>query len=200
MKKQLLKASIDGTYRVIFDDQKKINPYRITKNGRKVIDYADFKSCFVHLGACAEREHEREHEQEHEAEHAQPAVRIVEHVKTIAHPYKNICNVSNTFWANIPDDCKTALSELNRLKVATCCAWDQEETFYDVWWLVLHEVDMYADGEFCREASRSNLGIGEPNAMNLAQAKKADAWLIRWEELANKYCDNGEGVAYGGQL
>ena len=61
MKKQLLKASIDGTYRVIFDDQKKINPYRITKNGRKVVDYADFKSCFVHLGACAEREHEREH-------------------------------------------------------------------------------------------------------------------------------------------
>ena len=61
MKKQLLKASIDGTYRVIFDDQKKNNPYRITKNGRKVVDYADFKSCFVHLGACAEREHEREH-------------------------------------------------------------------------------------------------------------------------------------------
>lgn len=65
MKKQLLKASIGGTYRVIFDDQKKINPYRITKNGKKVIDYADFKSCFVHLGACAEREHEREHEAEH---------------------------------------------------------------------------------------------------------------------------------------
>ena len=195
MKKQLLKASIGGTYRVIFDDQKKINPYRITKNGKKVIDYADFKSCFVYLGACAEREHEREHE----AEHAKQAAEL-------ANPYKNISNVSNDFWGSIPDDCKKAISELNRLKVATCCAWDHEENFGDVWWLVLHEVDMYAEGEFCREASRSRDGVGEPYAMNLAQAKKADAWLVRWLDLFNKYKTVAEGrfnedyFYYDGQL
>lgn len=93
----------------------------------------------------------------------------------------------SSFWVNIPDDCKKAISELKRLKVFRCCAFDYEETFADVWWLVLHEVDMYAEGEFCREASRSIFCEGEPNAMNLKQAQAADRWLCRWWELAHKY-------------
>lgn len=92
-----------------------------------------------------------------------------------------------SFWRSIPEDCRKAMSELQRLKVYKLCGWDYEETFADVWWLVLHEVDMYNEGEFCREASRSNFGEGDPDAMNLQQAKKADAWLIRWWELAHKY-------------
>ena len=91
------------------------------------------------------------------------------------------------FWLSIPEDCVKAIKELKRLKVFGLCAWDYEETFADVWWLVLHEVDMYEEGEFCREASRSVWGEGDPEAMNLQQAKRADAWLIRWNVLANKY-------------
>jgi len=91
------------------------------------------------------------------------------------------------FWSNIPEDCKKAISELKRLKVFKLCAWDYEETFADVWWLVLHEVDMYEEGEFCKEASRSTYGEGDPQAMDIRQAKKADAWLIRWNVLAYKY-------------
>lgn len=112
----------------------------------------------------------------------------------------------NNFWTNIPDDCKKAISELERMKVYTCCAWDHEENFGDVWWLVLHEVDMYVEGEFCREAKGSYFGVGEPDAMNLAQAKRADKWLLRWNDLFNKYKTVGEGrfnedeFIYGGQL
>ena len=120
------------------------------------------------------------------------------------------------FWTHIPDDCKKAISELRRMKVNNLLARDMEETFADVWWLVLHEVDMYAEGEFCREASRSYYGEGEPNAMNMKQAQAADRWLVRWNELAIKYSLPGnfteyhdkhisnfgdEGVCvYGGQL
>lgn len=120
------------------------------------------------------------------------------------------------FWSNIPEDCKKAISELKRLKVFNLCAWDYEETFADVWWLVLHEVDMYEEGEFCKEASRSIYGEGDPQAMDIRQAKKADAWLIRWNVLAFKYSqpemlsdyhrevlgDWGEDgiMIYGGQL
>lgn len=120
------------------------------------------------------------------------------------------------FWKNIPDDCKKAIKELNRLKVVRLLATDYEETFADVWWLVLHEVDLYEEGEFCREASRSIFGEGDPEAMNLKQAQAADRWLVRWNDLATKYSKKGafseyhdkyvgtfgdEGIGYyGGQL
>ena len=38
-----------GTWKVIHDDQKEINPYRVTLNGRKRIDYADMTSCLLYL-------------------------------------------------------------------------------------------------------------------------------------------------------
>ena len=91
------------------------------------------------------------------------------------------------FWDNIPDDCRKAISELKRLKVFGLCGWDCESTFSDVWWLVLHEVDMYAEVEFCREASRSYFHTGEPDAMNLKQAQAADRWLLKWKPLFEKY-------------
>lgn len=91
------------------------------------------------------------------------------------------------FWDNIPDDCRKAISELKRLKVYNLCGWDCESTFSDVWWLVLHEVDMYAEGEFCREASRSYYHIAEQDAMNLKQAQTADRWLLKWKHLFEKY-------------
>lgn len=91
------------------------------------------------------------------------------------------------FWTDIPEDCKKAISELKRMKVFKLIARDYEETFSDVWWLVLHEVDMYDEGEFCKEASRSIFGEGDPQAMDLKQAKAADRWLIRYQDLNNKY-------------
>ncbi len=113
----------------------------------------------------------------------------------------------NYFWDNIPDDCKKPIAELKRMKVFRCCGFDYEETFADVWWLVLHEVDLYEEGEFCREASRSRFGDGDPSAMNLKQAQAADRWLVRYEELFNKYKDStgqrtfSDGYYhYGGQL
>ena len=127
-----------------------------------------------------------------------------------------MANMGQSFWKNIPEDCEKAIKELKRLKVFNLCAWDYDETFADVWCLVLHEVDMYEEGEFCREASRSIFGEGDPQAMNLKQAQTADRWLVRWEELAWKYSlpdqlsdyhreilgDWGEsGISYyGGQL
>ena len=112
-----------------------------------------------------------------------------------------------SFWDDIPDDCEKAIKELKRLKVHKLCAYDCEETFADVWWTVLHEVDMYAEGEYCKEASRSYYGTGEPNAMNLAQARKADAWLIKWNPLFNKYKNTttrrsvgDKYIMYDGQL
>lgn len=94
------------------------------------------------------------------------------------------------FWENIPDDCTKAIGELKRLKVFKLLALDYEETFSDVWWLVLHEVDMYVEGEFCRETSRSLFGDGDPLAMNLSQAKRAEQWLVKWLDLFNKYKGN----------
>lgn len=99
----------------------------------------------------------------------------------------NGANRKHDFWLNVPDDCKKAVAELKRLKVCRLLALDYEETFSDVWWLVLHEVDLYEEGEFCREASRSIFGEGDAQAMNLSQAKKADEWLVRWLDLFNKY-------------
>ena len=92
-----------------------------------------------------------------------------------------------SFWDNIPTDCKKAITELKRMRVYKLMALDYEETFADIWWLVLHEVDMYNEGEFCREASRCIFGTGDPQAMNLKQAQAADKWLIRWLPLFNKY-------------
>lgn len=91
------------------------------------------------------------------------------------------------FWENVPDDCKKAISQLKRMKVFKLLALDYEETFADVWWLVLHEVDLYEEGEFCKEASRSIFRSGDPDAMSLGQAKLADAWLVRYLDLFNKY-------------
>lgn len=106
------------------------------------------------------------------------------------------------FWDAIPDDCKKAISELKRMKVFGCCAWDFEEDFSDVWWLVLHEVDMWVEGEFGMEAWHLESGCG----MNRAQAKRADEWLIRYLPLFNKYKNtktdrfNDSEYHYGGQV
>jgi hypothetical protein len=110
---------------------------------------------------------------------------------------------TNDFWEHIPEDCEKAIKELRRLKVFNLCAWDYEQTFADVWWLVLHEVDMYVEGEYCREASRSVWGEGDPDAMNRTQAQRADAWLIRWNDLFNKYRTeeiSRDDIIYDGQI
>lgn len=49
MKTQLAKVYHNGTWRVIHDDTKKNNAYRVTLNNRKVTDYADFASCLWHI-------------------------------------------------------------------------------------------------------------------------------------------------------
>ena len=86
-------------------------------------------------------------------------------------------NMATNFWKNIPDDCKKAISELKRLKAHRLAGYDNEETFADVWWCILHEVDLYADGD-PEEAKFS---------LNLKQAQTADRWLCRWVHLFNKY-------------
>ena len=96
-------------------------------------------------------------------------------------------NERKDFWKNIPEDCQKAIKELNRLKVSAMLATDYEETFSDVWWLVLHEVDLYAEGEFCQEASRCDWP--DPTAMNIRNAQAADRWLVKWLPLFNKYKD-----------
>lgn len=49
MKRQIAKVIFGGTYRIIQDDEKTINPFRVTKNGKKVVDYADLESCMFYL-------------------------------------------------------------------------------------------------------------------------------------------------------
>ena len=101
------------------------------------------------------------------------------------------------FWKDIPADCQQAIKELKKMKVFRLCAFDYEETFADVWWLVLHEVDMYVEGEFCKEASRSiYIDGGDPEAMDIRQAKTADSWLCRWNSLAQKYSLPGNFTQY----
>ena len=102
------------------------------------------------------------------------------------------------FWKNIPDDCKKAISELKRLKVFRLLGLDYEETFADVWWLVLHEVDLYEEGEFCKEASRCEWA--DPQAMDIRQAQAADRWLVKYNDLHNKYANDDIRIVYGGQL
>lgn len=103
------------------------------------------------------------------------------------------------FWGNIPEDCKQAIKELERLKVYGCIALDHEETFADVWWLVLHEVDLYVEGEFGQEAWHNSIG-----GMNKSQARNADKWLIKWLPLFNKYQSHhtygGGDFYYSGQV
>lgn len=95
--------------------------------------------------------------------------------------------MSKNFWNDIPADCKKAISELRRLKVFGLCAFDYEEVFTDVWWLVLHEVDMYCEGEFCKEKCHSYWGVSDPQAMSWKQAQTADKWLVKYWDLAYKY-------------
>ena len=90
----------------------------------------------------------------------------------------------NDFWSNIPDDCKKAISELKRLKVHKLAGYDYEETFSDVWWLVLHEVDLYSEGECGSDGRFIDV---DPSYMNKVQAKRADQWLIKYLPLFNKY-------------
>lgn len=49
MRKQVIKMTFYGVYRVIYDDSKKYNKYIITLNNTKVIDYADLRSCLKWL-------------------------------------------------------------------------------------------------------------------------------------------------------
>lgn len=100
-----------------------------------------------------------------------------------------ISYAKNDFWSNIPDDCKKAISELKRLKVHRLCAYDYEETFACVWWLVLHEVDMYVEGEYGSDGIFTDT---DPQYMNKSQAKNADKWLLKYLYLFNKYKNTGE--------
>lgn len=109
------------------------------------------------------------------------------------------------FWSNIPDDCKKAIGELKRLKANRIAGYDHEETFADVWWCILHEVDLYADGEYCAE---DFIADGYPEeakyCLNLTQARNADKWLVKWLHLFNKYKTSnycgGKDFIYTGQV
>ena len=99
----------------------------------------------------------------------------------------------NDFWHNIPEDCTKAISELKRLKVCSLLALDYEETFSNVWWLVLHEVDMFVEG-YC---------TANDGGMTKQQAQRADNWLVRWLPLFNKYKNTGiydNEFCYNGQV
>lgn len=89
-------------------------------------------------------------------------------------------SIRNEFEKRIPEDCRQAIKELKRLRVYSCAALDDcIDSFADVWWMVLHEVDMYVEGEFTTA----------DGGMTRAQAAKADAWLMRHVGLFNKYKD-----------
>lgn len=55
MKTQLAKIYHNGTWRVIHDDTKTVNPFRVTLNNRKVEDYGDFASCLWHITQAVTR-------------------------------------------------------------------------------------------------------------------------------------------------
>ena len=88
------------------------------------------------------------------------------------------------FWSRIPDDCKKAISELKRLKVHRLAGYDYEDSFADVWWLILHEVDMWDEGEYRMEVDAV---YSDPSYMNRKQANTARKWLVKWEDLFIKY-------------
>lgn len=92
----------------------------------------------------------------------------------------------NDFWSNIPDDCKKAISELKRMKVHRLAGYDHEDNFADVWWLILHEVDMWDEGEYRMEPDATE---SDPCYMNRKQANTARKWLVKWEHLFIKYAD-----------
>lgn len=102
---------------------------------------------------------------------------------------KNIPYARDDFWSRIPDDCKKAISELKRMKVHGLCAYDYEDTFADVWWLVLHEVDMWDEGEYRMEADANE---SDPCYMNRKQANTARKWLVKWESLFIKYAKESD--------
>lgn len=92
----------------------------------------------------------------------------------------------NEWEKNIPEDCKKAIGELRRLKVYRLAAVDDcVDSFADEWWMVLHEVDLYVEGEFTEE----------DGGMNKAQAKRADKWLVDHLDLFNKYKDESDGFS-----
>lgn len=90
------------------------------------------------------------------------------------------------FENNIPADCEKAMKELKRLKVYNLMAWDYEQTFADVWYLALHEVDMYAEGEY---GQGPGFNESDPQAMNIRSARSADKWLLKYKDIAHKYSD-----------
>lgn len=49
MRRQLAKVYFKGVWRVIYDDSKMFNRYRVTLDGGKVIDYEDLASCLYHI-------------------------------------------------------------------------------------------------------------------------------------------------------
>lgn len=53
MKKQLVKMTCFGTYRVVLDTEAKYNPYRVTETyghrSQTLARYADFRSCMEYL-------------------------------------------------------------------------------------------------------------------------------------------------------
>lgn len=102
---------------------------------------------------------------------------------------KNIPYARDDFWSRIPDDCKKAISELKRMKVHRLCAYDYEDNFADVWWLVLHEVDMWDEGEYRMEADAND---SDPCYMNRKQANTARNWLVKWEALFVKYAKESD--------
>lgn len=89
----------------------------------------------------------------------------------------------NEWERNMPEDCRKAIGELRRLKVYSLAALDDcIESFSDEWWMVLHEVDLYVEGEFPEE----------DGGMNLSQARRADRWLVDHLDLFNKYKNDSE--------
>ena len=91
--------------------------------------------------------------------------------------------IRNEFEKQIPDDCKEAIKELKRLRIYRLAALDDcIESFADVWWMVLHELDRYVEDEYptC------------DGGLTHKQAERADAWLIKHVGLFNKYRDPGE--------
>lgn len=91
--------------------------------------------------------------------------------------------IRNDFEKRIPEDCKQAIKELKRLRVYNLAALDDcIKSFADVWWMVLHEIDMYVEGEYTTE----------DGGLTLKQARRADAWLIKNVSLFNKYRDPEE--------
>lgn len=55
MRKQLVKVIRYGTWKVVYDDARKTNPYRVYLNGKKAVDYADLTSCLYYLKEAIER-------------------------------------------------------------------------------------------------------------------------------------------------